>query len=185
MINFEDLKTQWAKQPEAKAPENGTKSIVVKINAMRKKQLITNIVLVATLLVLIGFFFYVMAYRDQVVLWGLVTMMGALLLRIVIEIRGVRVLSKLNSGLDVQQFKMRMIRFYQQRKAVHLVLTPLVLLAYCWGFVRLLPAFKANLSAGFYTYILVSSVVLIVFFTFFIGNHVRKELKILKSLKQT
>ncbi len=185
MINFEDLKSQWEKQPEAKAPENGTESIVVKINAMRKKQLITNIILVATLLVLIGFFFYVMAYRDQVVLWGLLTMMTALLVRIAIEIRSVRVLRRLNNGLDAKQFKVRMTRYYEQRKIIHVILTPLILIAYCWGFVRLLPAFKANLSSGFYTYILVSSIVLIVFFTVFIGYHLRKELQILKTLKET
>ncbi len=184
-MNFEDLKSQWKKQPKAEAPENGAKSIAKKINTMRKKQLITNMVLGATLLILIGFFFYIMAYRDQTVLWGLVTMMGALLGRIVIEIYSVRRLGKLNIGLDARQFKNRMTAYYQKRKGIHYILTPLILLAYCGGFVRLLPAFKAHLSGGFYTYIVVSSVVLIVFFSIFIGYHVRKELAILKTLKET
>jgi hypothetical protein len=51
------------------------------------------------------------------------------------------------------------------------------------GFLILLPLFKANLSSGFYTYIVVSSIVVLLVLGLFIGKQMNKELMELRALK--
>lgn len=183
MTEFEDLKSQWGNQNQSKIPEGGAKQILKKITLLRKQQRITNIVLALTALVLIAFFFYVSAYKFQPVMIGLLLMIGALALRIGMEFSSIRILKSLNVSTTVENFKQQMIRYYSRRKKVHFIATPVIILIYCMGFLMLLPAFKENLSSGFYNYIVFSSVILLVILGLFIAKDVRKELLVLKELK--
>ena len=47
----------------------------------------------------------------------------------------------------------------------------------------MLPIFKQQLSAGFYTYIIISSIITFIALAVLIGFQVIKELKIIKSLQ--
>jgi hypothetical protein len=49
----------------------------------------------------------------------------------------------------------------------------------------MLPVFKAELSEGFYLYILISGVAVFIVLALFIGFHIRKELLALKFLNAT
>lgn len=184
MTVFEDLKEQWADQPKPQVPDDGVKKIIEKITSIRKKQRITNVVLSITALVLIGFFFYISAYKFQTVTLGLLLMIGGLILRIGIEYSSIRNLKRMNVSTDAQSFKERMIQYYRGRTKVHFIVTPLIVIAYCIGFVSLLPSFKATLSSGFYSYIVISSVVLLVVLGVFIVKQVQKELMMLNELKR-
>lgn len=183
MTVFEDLKEQWADQPKLEVPNDGAKKIIEKITSIRRKQRITNIVLSTTALVLIGFFFYISAYKFQTVTLGLLLMIGGLILRIGIEFSSIRGLKHMNASTDTQNFKKQMIQYYKGRTKVHFIVTPLIIITYCIGFVLLLPSFKATLSSGFYSYIVISSVVLLVVLGIFIIKQIRKELLILSELK--
>jgi len=176
MTVFEDLKEQWADQPKPEVPNDGAKKIIEKIISVRRKQRITNVVLSITALVLISFFFYISAYKFQTVTIGLLLMIGGIILRIGIEFNSIRNLKRMNVLSDAQSFKQQIIRYYKGRTKVHFIITPLIITAYCIGFILLLPAFKATLSSGFYSYIVISSMVLLVVLVIFIAKQIRKEL---------
>ena len=183
MTAFENLKSQWENQSQPEAPDNGSKSIMAKMASIKKKQQITNGVLFFVVAVLIGFFFYISAYKFQTVMIGLVLMIGVLVIRIIMEVFSVRAMKKIDISLDNTIFKQHMIKYHKKRVKVHFIATPLIIMGYCIGFVMLLPSFKATLSAGFYKYIVVSSIVLVVVFGIFIAKQIKKELLILNELK--
>lgn len=183
MEAFEDLKSQWDNQSQPEVPKDGSKQIMAKIDAIRKKQRITNVVLGSTIFVLAAFFIYISAYKFQTVMLGLLLMIGVLAVRIGLEIHSIHTLKKMNIAQDSESFKNRMIHYYTNRKKVHFVFTPIIVLLYCIGFAILLPSFKANMSSGLYTYILISAVVSLVVLSIFIFKQIRKELNVLKLLK--
>lgn len=183
MEMFENIKSQWENQSQSETPKDGAKKIMEKMTYTRKKQKITNSILTVTAAVLIAFFFYISAYKIQTVMIGLLLMIGALAIRIGLELYSLRTLKVINTSVDAYEFKQQMIRYYQNRTKVHFIITPLVIAAYCIGFVMLLPAFKSNLSLGFYNYIVVSSIVLFLILGLFIAKQIRKELVVLKELK--
>lgn len=92
-------------------------------------------------------------------------------------------LNNLNVSTTVENFKIRMINYYKTRVNTHLIWTPIIILLYSIGFILLLPAFKANLSSGFYNYIIVSALVMLLLLGMLIFTQIRKELAILRELK--
>jgi preprotein translocase subunit Sec61beta len=183
MNSFEEIKSEWGKQDEIIVPENSFEALLSKIKNIKKKQKITNVVLAITVFVLIAFFFYISGYKNNQVVLGLSLMIGGLVTRIVIEFLSIRYLKKLNTSKNNAVFKQGLIKYYSQRRIVHLVLTPIIVVLYAIGFIILLPLFKANLTSGFYTYIVVSSIVVLLVLGLFIGKQIKKELKELRVLK--
>lgn len=183
MTTFEDLRSQWENQSIPQVPDDGAKRILEKVTSVRKAQQITNMILGITVAVLVAFFIYISAYKFQTVMTGLLLMIGVLVVRIALEIKSIGTLKRMNVTQDAEGFKQRMVRYYTNRKKVHFIFTPMILLLYCIGFVMLLPSFKVSLSEGFYTYILVSAVVVLVVLTVFIFKQIQKELAMLKELK--
>lgn len=110
-------------------------------------------------------------------------MIGSLLIRILLEVLSIRNLNKMNMLLQQTDFKDDLIAYYSHRKFVHFLCTPIIIGSYVSGFLILLPLFKANLSDGFYSYIVISSIVLLIFFSVFIAKQIRNEIKELKRLK--
>jgi hypothetical protein len=90
----------------------------------------------------------------------------------------------MNVTTTLEKFKQQMIGYYEKRKKVHFIATPIIILIYCFGFVLLLPAFKESLSVGFYNYIVVSSIVLFVVLSLFIAREVKRELLGLRELQR-
>lgn len=183
MDSFKKIQSEWEKQAEIVIPENGFETILSKIKAIKNKQKITNVVLGITVLILIGFFFYISGYNNNQVVLGLSLMIGGLITRIIIEILSIRRLKKLNRSKNNRVFRQDLIAYYSQRKIVHLVITPLIVLSYSIGFIILLPLFKANLSSGFYTYVVVSSTVVFLVLGIFISRQINNELVELRTLK--
>lgn len=183
MEAFEDLKSQWRNQSSSKIPEDGVQKIMDKMRTMKSNQRSTNIILTLTVMVLIGFFFYISAYQFQTVMIGLMLMIVALIVRIVIELASINTINKMDTSKDATKFKTRLVKYYNNRVRVHYIFTPIIILLYCIGFVMLLPSFKESLSTGFYTYIWVSSIVLLIVFGLLIGKLAKKELAELKELK--
>lgn len=183
MTDFQDLKSKWDQQPEVEIPSNGIEVILKKINTLKYKQRISNVVLLTTVLILTGFFFYINAYSNTLVTFALLLMIGSLLIRVFLEYLSIKKLKQLDVTKSASTFNSNMVEYYQRRIKIHYIISPIIMLLYITGFIILLPFFKANLSSGFYTYIVVSSVFILVIMSFFIGKQIQKELRILKQLQ--
>lgn len=183
MKSFDEIKSQWNSQKNQVPPENGHEIIIRRVNDIKKRQKLTNVILTITVLVLITFFIYITAYNNWLVTASLLLMILSLATRIAFEIRSIKMLNNLNVNNTVENFKKSMINYYKTRVRTHLIWTPLIIVLYSTGFILLLPSFKANLSTGFYNYIIVSSILVLVFLGALIFTQIKKELSILKELK--
>ncbi len=184
MNNFEELQSNWKSQPEIQATDEGFQSLLNGLRKIKNKQHITKIVLGSTIVILIGFFFYIAGYSNQQVVLGITFMIGSLLMRILLEVLSIRNLNKMNMVSQQTDFRNDLLAYYKNRKLVHFLWTPVIISCYAIGFLILLPLFKANLSTGFYTYIVISSIVLLIFFSVFIAKQIRNEIKELKRLQE-
>lgn len=155
-----------------------------RIKNVAGKQKITNVVLLTTVGVLVVFFFYIGAIHVSDVAFAIGAMIGALVVRVLVEFFSISYLKNMATTASIQHFKEKLQKYYGNRIWVHLVLTPVLLGVYSYAFWTLLPDFKVSLSEGFYNYAVYSSIVLLIIFVFFIGNEVRKELNTLRELKR-
>ncbi len=183
MSNYNDIKQHWAAREIPVAPEDAITSIIEQSKTIRKKQVIGQIVLGITSIILIVFFFYVSAYKNQTVFLGLGIMIGSLLLRIGIEFFAMVKKSNLPSNFDMKQFNQELISFYKRRRYIHFIITPALFVSYILGFRMLLPTFEQELSYGFYTYIHISSWFIFAGLAVLIGVQIRKELALLMDLR--
>lgn len=182
MNTFEDIKTQWNNQKRPDFPKDGLDAILSKTNSIRQKQRWTNIILSITILILVGFFFYISGFKNQSVSLALGLMIFSLIIRIGLEVYSITRLKALNFSSNATTFKMKMIAYYKSRIRTHYVFTPILIIAYCIGFITLLPFFKQSLSSGFYLYIKISAVVVLIVMSGFIAHQIQKEVLILKSI---
>lgn len=183
MKEFDDIKSHWRDQPKSKAPINGAKLILERIDFLKKKQQIMNIVLLVTIAILIWFFIYIKAQRNIIVSAGLLLMIGSLIIRIVIEIFSIKKLTRMDVTKDAVAFKNDMIIYYKKRIQTHYIVTPIVLIIYAIGFVILVPFFKQALSYGFYLYIVTSAIVVLLIMIMFIARQIKNELSLLNQIK--
>lgn len=184
MKTFEELKSQWDNQPELETPKEGAKSIIKKVNSIKNKQQITNIILGFTALILIVFFFYISAYNNILVTSALFLMVGSLLARMVIEYISVKRLKQIKVTIVSSEFKKSLANYYKKRVRTHYIFTPIIVIFYIVGFIILMPFFEDALSKGFYTYIKISGIAVLLFFIFFIRKQILKELHALKELNK-
>jgi len=184
MNNFEELKSNWKNQPKVEATEHGFKELLRGIKRVKNKQKITNVILAITAIILIFFFIYISGYKNNQVILGLSLMVGVLLIRMLLEVLSIKQLGQMNALSNHSDYKNDLINYYKRRKNVHFIWTPLIILGYAVGFLILLPLFKANLSSGFYNYIIASSIVLLVVLGGFIAKQIQKEMHELRRLQQ-
>lgn len=184
MNEFQQVKNNWKEQPIEEASVSDFLDLKRRIKRLAGKQRITNVILLSTVGILGVFFFYIGAIDFSDVAFAIGTMIAALVIRVLVEFFSIGHLRNMTATTSIQDFKVRLQRYYRNRIWVHLVLTPLLLAIYSFAFWTLLPDFKVSLSKGFYNYIVYSSMVLLVFFVLLIGNDVRKELNMLGELKR-
>lgn len=184
MEAFEDLKTQWNDQEEILVPKEGAKQLIEKIAGIRKKQGITNLVLSITVVVLIAFFFYVSAFKFQTTMTGLLIMIGVLIIRIVLEFFSIKTLRNMSAIANASKYKQEITKYYDGRRIIHFMITPIIVIAYCIGFYILLPNFKVSLSTGFYWYIIGSAIVTLIVLSLFVSKKIQQELQLLRNLKE-
>src|SRR5690554_57337 len=183
MNNFNDIKKQWAAREIPSATENQFKSIIERARRIRVKQWIGQGVLATTSVILILFFFYISAYKNSTVFLGMAIMIGSLWLRIGIEFLAMIKKSHIPADKNMKQYNQELIRFYNRRKIINFIVTPILFGSYIVGFIMLLPAFKETLSAGFYTYIVVSSWFVFIGLAVLIGVQIKKEMALWRDLQ--
>ncbi|PWA09358.1 hypothetical protein [Flavobacterium laiguense] len=186
MKTFEDLQTIWNQQ--TKASSNPTANdIIKKAEAHTKKinrnHFWTSAILSLTSLILISYYIIMDAYMQTTLNLGLSIMIGMLLLRILIERISVSKFNAIKTDVSLIEYSKLTHQFYQWRKKIHYILTPIVYVTYIVGFTLLLPVFKENLSKGFYLYILISGFGFLLIFGYFILKIIKKEMQLLDFLK--
>ncbi len=184
MNDFEKIKETWVNQREDFSMEDVFGAVKKRIKKVGNQQKIANIVLVTTIAVLVFYFFAVSAFKDSQMILGMSMMICSLIVRVAIEVLSIRKLRKLNALLSTSQFKAVLIRYYKERKTVHLVVTPLLFITYILGFVILLPVFKNNLSTGLFWYVVISSIIVFPVLIVFIAKQIQKELRVLELLEK-
>ena len=184
MENFEKIKSQWSSKNLPSAPANGPQMVIATARKLKRKQTQSQIILCITVLILAWFFFYVSAYKSEMVSLGLGLMMGSLIVRIILEFISKAKLRALSVSQEVVQYKKGLVSYYNSRKWIHYLLTPVLFILYISGFILLLPDFKETLSQAFYAYIFYSSIVIFLFFVLLIGVQIIREMKTLQQLKK-
>ena len=184
MNEFDKIKNDYkSARPEANK-ELDYRKISKKAKAIRLKQNITKIILSFTVVILVGFFIWVSAYKHTTILIGALLMVGSLTIRIIIEMLGTFKTYNKKSSISFMKFKDEMKKYHQKRLQIHYIVTPILFTLYVIGFIILLPFFKEALSNGFYVYVKYSSVVIFIILGLFIYRQIKKELHILKELEQ-
>ncbi|SFR36175.1 hypothetical protein SAMN04490243_1100 [Robiginitalea myxolifaciens] len=184
MKNFDDLQSSWQEQEQPGPKKEGVKSIQDKVGNLRRSYVSTLLILTATLVGIAIFFYYFGVRLNGPIPTPVLLMTGALAIRIAAELFGKIELKKINPGQSAIAYRGRLRRFYSQRRWVHLLLTPLSLLAYCYGFILLIPFFKDEVSRGFYLYIIISGIVFLLLLSWIIIRQAREELSLLRSMEK-
>ena len=186
MKTFEELQNIWDHQEECDTRPTATE-IIKKAEAHTKKikrsHFWTKIILSLTSLILIYYYIWIGAYRQTLLSFGLCIMITMLLLRIALEWISVKKLECLKTDVNLIEYSTLAHKFYNWRKKIHYIFTPVIYLTYTVGFTLLLPAFKDNFSKGFYLYILSSGYAFLLIFGLFMMRIIKKEIKLLNFLK--
>lgn len=179
MNEFDHMISGWKNQtiPSSANKANEISGLARKrLKDTRNKHVATIAVLGTTLLILTGFAIYT-GGKSSLFVAGICLMIAALGARIAVEWWSSAQLKKLNLREDSSHYLKQLTGFYQTRKKIHGTFTVITFGLYVAGFGMLLPLFKANLSSGFFAYIIVSGIVVFGVLIFFIRKKINEELK--------
>ncbi len=180
MNKYEEFKSQY-KQSDGNPGDTGWKEIIRKSGQLRKSLIATKLILGITVGVLIFFFIYISAGEVRAVSFALLTMIGVLVLRVILEFISLLWLNRLGYSLDYTHFRAKADRYHRFRRWIQFLITPVLYFVYIGGFISLLPYFEMELSTGFYRYIIISGILVFVVLAVIIGIQIFKELRLLKS----
>lgn len=178
MKEFDNILSGWKNQAIPSAANNATditKMARKRINDSRKKHVATIAIMGITCLVLVVFAISV-GTQSRLFVAGIGLMILALAVRISVEWWSSVQLKKLDVGENSSSYLKHLVGFYQMRKKIHGSFTVITFSLYVLGFLMLLPIFKANLSHGFFIYIIVSGVVILISLIYFIRKKINEEL---------
>ena len=119
MNEFEQLKNSWKEQSIQGPSEDDFSNLKSGIKKVAGKQKITNVILLATVSVIVAFFFYVGAIDFSHVALATGTMIGALVIRVLVEFFSIAYLKGMATTTSIQNFKERLRKYYQNRIWVH------------------------------------------------------------------
>ncbi|MDQ6472494.1 hypothetical protein RB619_17775 [Flavobacterium sp. LHD-80] len=186
MKTFEELQNIWEQQTESDTKPTATE-IIKKAEANTKKikrsHFWTKVILSLTSLILIAYYIWVGAYKQTLFSFGLCIMITMLIARIALEWSSAKKLENLKTDVNLIEYSKLAHQFYDWRKKIHYIFTPIIYITYIVGFTLLLPVFKDNFSRGFYLYILISGYAFLLIFGFFMIRIIKKEIKLLNFLK--
>lgn len=158
---------------------------IIKIaKKQRNAQLITLGILSTTVLIIVIYASYYAMNQWTSFNTGLLCMILSLVFRIVLEFFSI--LKKENNliSLDHKAYRTYLKKYYRNRMRIHYVVTPFTVCVYIFGFVLLLPYFKAAFSTFFYTYLIISGVLSMLIIIGIIINSIVKEQKFLNRLNR-
>ncbi len=188
MTNFDQLQALWHQQPSPGEPP-AAEAILVKAQQshrqMRATHLGTIVILTVTVLVLAGYFWLYDMTTSSPALLGSGLMMVSLLLRIGVEYGSYCLFRGIKRHADLRTCLEQTRSFLRVRKGIQWGVTPLSLGSYVGGFILLLPYVRAEVSGGFYGYIILSGLLSLVVISVIIYRQIRRELHLLAQLKES
>lgn len=186
MTDFNNIQEIWNLQKDAKPEKNALELIAQaeKHSKTIKQNHIWTIGIISfTVLILICYFVWTKSYQFNSLTFGLSLMISMLVFRIILEINSGVKFRRITPDLSLIDYSKKVKDFYEWRKKIHVILTPIIYISYFIGFTMLLPAFKANFSDGFFIYYLVSGYGFFLIFGYFLTKQIRKELQLIEFLK--
>lgn len=124
---------------------------------------------------------YIASCIPSPMIRGLFAMGGTLVMRIFMDFLMIKQ-RRFSIGEAVKTSKQQLISYYETRKYMHIIITPLLLAAYTYGFSMLLSIFKSEQMGEFYFYIFYLAWGIFFGLALLMVLQLRKELEILKSL---
>lgn len=186
MTDFNELEAIWKQQSTA-AKTDATVLVNKAIQQQQQlqfRQRSTVVILLVTALVLVWYFLFYLPINHTTIQLSATLMIGSLVLRMLAEMLSHWQLRQIDLLQSLKQYVQTFTRFYIWRQWIHFALTPLVMIGYSLGFILMLPLFKTNMSHGWYQYILFSGSIFLIAFSIFLYWNTRREMKILKSMKE-
>lgn len=184
MNEFDTIQNLWNNQTGSKPPY--PKEIAEK--AERRSLEIKRFhnwtigVLTTWFIVLLVYFLWINYYGWNAFSVGLGLMGIILLIRVGVEMKSKKRFNAIKPYHTFINYSHELLSFYQWRKRIHYLLTPILYLAYVTGFIMLLPTLRFNLSKGFYIYVIISGAIVLTGLAYFIMKQIKKELKIITYL---
>lgn len=186
MNSFEELENIWGNQKDSSLKPS-TKQLIEKAKSdadkVRSQFRTTVLILSITCVVLLVYMLVYKTYFHPVLFACNGLMIGLLLIRIGLEWYSYVSLKKVSFALSAKDQITKTEQFYTRRKQINFVLTPLIFVAYWAAFYYLAPLFKANLSHGMYTYVMVSGAILFIGLAVLIFRSIRQEMQILGKMR--
>ena len=177
-----DKLTETWKQQKQNPSLSNPEEIISKAKNQRRKQFIGIAVMAVTVVILVGYTSYFWSSQWNTFNLGLLLMIGSLSFRIILEFISLYKKEQQLVSLDNTAFTAYLKKHHYRRRIVNYTISPLCFGLYVYGFLLLLPYFKAEFSSGFYTYILISGIFSLVVLAFIIVKDIQKENRIIKQL---
>ncbi|SHE55622.1 hypothetical protein [Pedobacter caeni] len=184
MNDFKDIKAKWEQRNIPEIPKDGHREIIKSSLYIKRKQRATQLILMVTVVALLCFFLYTSAFKNTQSTWGMLLMISSLFFRVVIEFFSGAKFKSLAPTLQFKEFSKKMMAFYKSRLLIHFLITPVLFILYVIGFMIMLPIFKLHLSAGFYHYVIISSILIFMVLILVISIQITKELRIINEMKR-
>jgi hypothetical protein len=186
METFDELQAIWNKQPNVVGKTSATELMQKGENHIKKVKSghwDTIAIISILIIVLVGYFFGMEAYKMNGLTIGLTLMIVVMIARVFLEWMSATRFRSIKPDNSLVEFSTKMQGYYAWRKKIHTIFIPIIYILYVIGFTLLLPAFKANLSHGMYLYCLISGYVFLTAFALFLIRILRKEMKLLEFLR--
>lgn len=137
-----------------------------------------------TVIILILFTAYYASINWNNFTLGLSLMIASLTFRIILELMTLYRKDNQLVSLDNRSFQKYLKQYYRLRLRINYIITPLCFVIYIFGFTKLLPYFKQEFSANFYTYLSISGFASLFVVVIIIFNSVLKERRFLNDLNK-
>jgi cell division protein FtsW (lipid II flippase) len=154
------------------------------LKKLKKDQYWAIFILSTTLLVLFFFYYEIGQFGDWKLVIGLTLMLASLGVRLFLEFLSRLQIRKLQPHQATRFFVEKLHSYYQKRRQIHFVLTPIIYLIYGVGLILFLVAIQPHLSSVFFVYCLISGLGFWLGFIWVIRKSYRQEREILDQLEK-
>ncbi|MEO7530824.1 MAG: hypothetical protein ABIS69_05415 [Sediminibacterium sp.] len=187
MTDFNQLNDLWGKQPLV-TPDSSQVNELIRMadkntRALKARQIWTFLILSVLVLSLALYFIAFWDGRFNRFFLGLSLMVFPLLLRLSFEYASFTSFRRIDIRSDFKTYTKRMTGYYNRRKKINFIVTPVMALTYVTGFILLLPVFRQRVSTGFYLYIIFSGSLFLIGYTLFQIRLIKKEMELLSFLR--
>ncbi|MCS5491389.1 hypothetical protein [Algoriphagus limi] len=187
METFDEIQAIYDSQirnPTQKSADEILSSAKLYLKKLKRDQYFVIGILTLTLTALIFFFYRIGQFGDWKLISGLGMMIGSLVLRVLLEFWSKIGLKRLHTFLSTQDFLDSVKRYYQSRKQIQKVFTPIIYLIYGIGIVLFLIAIQPFLSPIFFAYCVITGLGFWFGFIWVIRKSYRKERDLIEQLSK-